>query len=87
MTNSQRHLIKLTARNGNIELCVHLCILANLETGSKCGFFVDNAESDAICAGLTTHQFAGALGSLANKGFYEASQDPEYKGSYGYYTK
>ena len=86
MTKSQQHLINLAAKNNNVELCVHLCILANLEEASK-GFFVHNAEADAKDAGLTAHQFAGGLGSLAAKGFYKASQDPEYVGLYGYYTK
>ena len=81
----QANLIKRAAQSGNIELAVKLCVMANLQMDKK-GLFVYEAEQDAVSAGLTKHQFAGGLAALTKKGIYTPSDDPEYRGKFGYFT-
>lgn len=78
----QAALIKNAANNGNLTLAAKLAILANIEQGSN-GVFVDNAYSD-VEQYMTRKQWAGCLSQLQKQGFYSPSQDPEYKGHYGY---
>jgi hypothetical protein len=79
-------LIKTLADKGHIAKAVELCICANLERqeGTERGFFMDNASGTASEAGISAAQFAGALGAMEKAGKYKPSQDPEYKGHYGY---
>ena len=84
MTKVQAQCIKIAAKKGNIELVTKLALLANLENGNE--VFINNARSDAQKVGITAHQFAGGLSALTAKGFYVPSDDPEYKGWFGYVT-
>lgn len=80
-------LIKALIAKGHIAKAVELCVCANLEpsyTGRMRGFFIGNAEGTALDVGLSKAQFAGGLGALEKEGKYAASQDPEYKGKFGY---
>lgn len=86
---STLRLIAVNLKAGRIELAVKTAVLGNLEagyTGKMRGFFIGNAESDFMKAGGTLQQFAGGLGAMTKKGEYQASDDAEYKGHYGYFV-
>lgn len=88
MNTSQRiNLIKTLAKN-NVSEAVARCCWHNVEQGQegnkRAGFFLDNAAGMAAQAGITPHQFAGALGALQKAGEYQPSADPEYSGHFGY---
>ena len=80
------NLIKILVNKGHIAKAVELSICANLESteGTLRGFFMDNASGTAAAAGISPAQFAGALGAMEKAGKYCPSDDPEYKGHYGY---
>ena len=82
----QMNCMKAAVNAGKIDVAVKIACLANIELNSN-GLFVDNAKYDAMQAGMTALQFAGGLSALTSKGFYQASQDPEYKGTFGYWTE
>ena len=50
------------------------------------GLFVYEARIDCENAGMTPAQFAGGLAALTAKGYYRPSDDPEYRGKYGYWN-
>lgn len=78
----QAHLINHAAKRGDFKLACKLALMANCEEGSN-GVFIFNAYGD-VEQFLTRQQWAGYLSQLAQDGFYKPSQDPEYKGHYGY---
>ena len=77
--------IKVMFKKGNIGSAVKLAVMANLQPGNK-GLFINEARADAEASGMTALQYAGGLSALTAKGFYTPSQDPEYKGKYGYWS-
>lgn len=81
----QANCIKVLVKAGKIQQAVKLAVMANLEEGRHGGFFVGNAEYDALEAGMSKHQFAGGLAAMAKDGEYAPSDDPEYAGKYGYF--
>lgn len=88
MNNAQRiTLIKALAKV-SISDAVSRCCWHNVEQGQegnkRAGFFIDNAAGMAAQAGITPHQFVGALGALQKAGDYQPSDDPEYSGHFGY---
>ena len=88
MTKVQKHNIKLAIKRGDIKLAVRLIVMCNIETGycgnKLQGFFIGNAESDALAMGLSLPQFAGGLSAMKKAGEYTPSEDPEFRGKYGY---
>ena len=88
-TKAQRHLIALNIKAGRIELATRTAVLANLEqgySGHLRGFFIGNAECDFEEAGGTRHQFAAGLAAMTKKGQYQQSDDPDYRGKFGYFV-
>lgn len=83
-TKVQMNCIKNMVKKGNVELAVKFACMSNLQPHGK-GLFVYEARMTAEEAGLTPTQFAGGLSALTTKGYYEPSQDPEFKGQYGYW--
>lgn len=88
MTKVQEHNIKLAIKRGDIELAVRLVVMCNIESGYAGnrlqGFFVHNAEYDALSMGLSKQQFAGGLSAMKKAGKYQPSDEPGYRGNYGY---
>ncbi len=88
MNNAQRITLIKTLAKSNISEAVARCCWHNVELGQegnrRVGFFIDNAAGMAYQAGITPHQFAGALGALQKAGEYQPSEDPEYTGHFGY---
>lgn len=74
--------LRMARKTNNKALAVKLALLANIENNNN-GVFIDNAYSE-IHDFVTPNEFAGYLSALTKIGFYEPSQDTEYKGKYGY---
>jgi hypothetical protein len=74
-------LITSAVRNGRIALAVKLIVLHCMENN---GVHTGNIMSYASSFGLTKAQVSGALSVLTQEGFYAPSDDPEYRGQYGY---
>lgn len=85
MTKTTAHCIKTLAKAGKNTAMVKVTLLANAgKDGSQAGgVFLDNAYGD-VSAHIDRAEWRNQLAILARQGFYSASQDPEYKGLYGY---
>jgi len=75
------NLITSSVRNGRVALAVKLIVLHCVE---GYGVHTSNIMGYASSFGLTKAQVAGALSVLTQEGFYVPSDDPEYRGQYGY---
>lgn len=82
-TKTQAQMISIAAKKGNFTLAAHLALMANMEQCAHGGVFLDNAYAD-VSKYMTPIEWRAALSALAIKGEYRASQDPEFKGKYGY---
>ena len=83
MSQAKTHLMQVAIKTGNKTLIAKLALLDNVEKNSHGGVFLDNAYGQ-ISKHLTPIEWRQALSALALQGFYKASQDPEFKGRYGY---
>jgi len=75
------NLITSAVRNGRIALAVKLIILHCMENDVV---LTGNITGHAQYFGINKAQVAGALSVLTQEGFYAPSDDPEYRGQYGY---
>lgn len=78
---AKTNLIKSSVNNGRIALAVKLIVL---DVACNGGVHIGNVQGMASDFGISKAQVAGALAALTNEGFYTPSDDPEYKGQYGY---
>lgn len=85
MNKIQTKCLAIAQRTGNKALGVKLALLAEVgkNGAGERGIFLDNAYSN-VQSWVTEKEWAGHLGALQQAGFYEPSQDPEFKGRFGY---
>lgn len=84
MNTVTAHCIKTLVKAGKIEQAVKIAVMQSLQPHEQ-GLFVYEARRTAEDAGMTAAQFAGGLSALTEKGIYTPSQDPEFRGKYGYF--
>lgn len=77
MSKVKANLIKVNLKAGNYELA---CKLALQNNKKPSGNVITEDAYDDVKSHLTPNQWAGYLSQLQQKGVYEPSRDPEYKG-------
>ena len=86
LTKVQAHCIKIALKTGHKTTACYIALCANIEENAHGGVFLDNAYYD-VADSITRQEWRQALSVLALQGKYKASQDPEFKGHYGYVVK
>lgn len=83
-TNVKTHCIALAVKRGDLKMACKLALFASIENGNS--VYLPNAYA-MVAADVTKRQWAAYLSMLAQDGVYEASQDQEFVGFWGYISK